>query len=406
MQSYFPLIIVFFCLIVCTNGSTWKAQAKPSPPSRFGRVESKMSGRINYNIRFPEQGLVSSLKTKLRNRRRPQSPLPVTASPTPPLEKAFEHPPFLNFIHPMVDSATLLLAKLYTGGKSKIVPTSIAPMHVLDIPGSGTSGPIVLLHGVTSCASDFTPLASDLKKKYSRVIAIDLLGHGLTPLPDCEGEPRGLPNFNWMTKAVGEVLDSLIPGHKALLLGNSMGGLVAMRMALERPDKVNGLFLISPAGGPLDQKDIGRLSNIFNIGSQEEGKTFIKRMHGLEPPSGLLHLMAWVARGRVAREEVKQIFASITPENFMTENECKAISVPTALFWGGEEKVLPSSHLDFFRSNIPNVAVCNPPCFGHVPQNDNWKYVSQRCAEFTKTYSGGGGEAIEGWLQPSCLERK
>lgn len=349
--------------------------------------------------RFPEKGLVRSLKTKLCSRKKNQK----TQELSPPLKE----PPFLNFIHPIFDSATLVLAKLYTGGKSKIIPTSIAPVHVLDIPGSGNSGPIVLLHGITSCASDFTPLASDLKKKYSRVIAIDLLGHGLTPLPDCEGEPSGLPNFNWMTTAVGEVLDSLIPGRKALLLGNSMGGLVAMRMALERPDKVNGLFLISPAGGPLEENDLGKLKDIFNISNQEEGKAFIKRMHGLEPPRGLLHLMAWVARGRVYREDVKQIFASITPEFMMTEKECAAINVPTALFWGGEERVLPSSHLNFFRSSIPNVSVCNPPKFGHVPQNDNWKFVASRCAEFTQTYErdGGGGE-VEGWLQPNCLRER
>ena len=177
-----------------------------------------------------------------------------------------------------------------------------------------------------------------------------------------------------------------------------MGGLVAMRTALERPDKVNGLFLISPAGGPLNKEEIASLSSVFCIQSHSEGKEFIKRMHGVEPNTGLLNVMAWVARGRVARFEVKQIFRSIRPNNFMTAEECGRIGVPCALFWGGDERVLPDNHLDFFRTNLPDVSVCTPPKFGHVPQNDDWKFVSQRCSEFTKTLGGIEGES---WLKKS-----
>ena len=173
-----------------------------------------------------------------------------------------------------------------------------------------------------------------------------------------------------------------------------------MRTALERPDKVNGLFLISPAGGPLNKREIKKLSGIFSIKTHSEGKDFIKRMHGVEPGRPLLNIMAWVARGRVARNEVKQIFASIRPENFMTAEECSNINVPCALFWGGDERVLPDNHLSFFRQHLPGVSVCCPPAFGHVPQNDDWKFVSARCSEFsTKTLGGVDVEGSSSWLR-------
>jgi pimeloyl-ACP methyl ester carboxylesterase len=225
--------------------------------------------------------------------------------------------PPLSSLQPLVDSVTLRLVRLVTGGKSKFIDTELTigegsnlqrvstPVHILDIPGNGDLPPVVLLHGITSCSADFAPLAYQLRSKFSRVIAIDLLGHGLTPLPNARNTK---PHFSWMTRVVSQVLDKCLPesgDEKAILLGNSMGGLVAMRTALARPDLVDGLFLISPAGGPLSEKEISGLSNIFHISSHEEGTTFIDRMHGKAPANPLRHLMAWVARGRVNSESVK-----------------------------------------------------------------------------------------------------
>mmetsp|Transcript_19857 Transcript_19857/g.39746 ORF Transcript_19857/g.39746 Transcript_19857/m.39746 type:complete len:394 (+) Transcript_19857:212-1393(+) len=379
---------VIILIILCS----WLGDASLSGPSM------RVAGRVSYRVHF-ENGLVSSLKNKLR---RGKTAVDEDGDgDDEELDNGNGYGADDNNggattakLHPLVDSATLVLTRLVTGAKSKFVQTSVAPIHVLDIQGSGDLPPIVLLHGITSCATDFAPLANDLRGKYSRILAIDLLGHGLTPLPPSQG----LPKFNWMTTAVGEVLDDLLPGKKATLLGNSMGGLVAMRTALERPDKVNGLFLISPAGGPLDKREIKKLSGIFRIKTHSEGKDFIKRMHGQEPNAGLLNVMAWVARGRVARNEVKQIFASIRPENFMTAQECGKINVPCALFWGGDERVLPDNHLSFFRQNLPGVSVCNPPEFGHVPQNDDWRFVSQRCAEFSSALRGV--DVVGSWLNP------
>ena len=206
-----------------------------------------------------------------------------------------------------------------------------------------------------------------------------------------------------MTKTLTQVMDKCLPNQKAILLGNSMGGLIAMRTALERPDIVNGLFLISPAGGPLDEKQISSLSSIFHISSHEEGKEFIDLMHGQPPSTPMRHLMAWVARGRCSQQSVKKIFDSATSDSFMTEKDCQGITCPTALFWGGEEKVLPTDHLNFFRENIPQLSVCNPPFFGHVPQNDDWKFVAGRCAEFTRAlHQEASGsvqrDAVESWI--------
>ena len=187
----------------------------------------RVAGRVSYSVQF-ENGLVSSLRSKLR-RNRPNIAINEDGDADGDDEELDGvnvmnsnngNEGVMTRLHPLVDSATLMLTRLVTGAKSKFVETSVAPIHVLDIQGNGNLPPIVLLHGITSCATDFAPLANDLRAKYSRILAIDLLGHGLTPLPPTHSEPGGLPKFDWMTTAVGEVLDDLLPGKKATLLGN------------------------------------------------------------------------------------------------------------------------------------------------------------------------------------------
>lgn len=100
--------------------------------------------------------------------------------------------------------------------------------------------PIVLLHGrgghLESWRANIAPLA-----QHHRVIAFDLLGHGLTA-----GHDGGYAVAD-LTDHAEVVLDALqVTG--ALLAGQSLGGWIAARLALRRPDLVSALALIEPAG--------------------------------------------------------------------------------------------------------------------------------------------------------------
>jgi pimeloyl-ACP methyl ester carboxylesterase len=72
------------------------------------------------------------------------------------------------------------------------------------------------------------------------VVALDLVGHGLTPMgdrtADIEGHRRLLSGFL-----------SALGGTPAILMGNSMGGLVAALQAADEPETVAGLILVDPA---------------------------------------------------------------------------------------------------------------------------------------------------------------
>jgi pimeloyl-ACP methyl ester carboxylesterase len=104
----------------------------------------------------------------------------------------------------------------------------------------GEGPPLLLVHGWTGAASNFVELAPLLATRF-RVLAPDLPGHGgSAPLP-------AAPNLDAYADRVRAVaaLEGMLP---AAVLGHSMGGLVALRLALRRPADVSALVLAASAG--------------------------------------------------------------------------------------------------------------------------------------------------------------
>jgi pimeloyl-ACP methyl ester carboxylesterase len=104
----------------------------------------------------------------------------------------------------------------------------------------GEGPPLVLVHGWTGAASNFVELAPLLTQRF-RVLIPDLPGHGgSSPLP-------AAPNMDAYADRVRDVAaaEEMLP---AAVVGHSMGGLVALRLALRRPQEVSALGLAASAG--------------------------------------------------------------------------------------------------------------------------------------------------------------
>lgn len=113
------------------------------------------------------------------------------------------------------------------------------PVHYLDY-GGPEDGPMVLLvHGLGGSVLNWTAIAPSLAGT-SRVMAIDLVGFGRT-------QPLGRsPHIDSNLDLIARFIDEVI-GHPVIVVGNSMGGLLAMLLADARPDLVSGLVLVDPA---------------------------------------------------------------------------------------------------------------------------------------------------------------
>jgi pimeloyl-ACP methyl ester carboxylesterase len=119
--------------------------------------------------------------------------------------------------------------------------------HVAEIAGvrtrywlGGEGPPLVLVHGLAGAAVNFTELAPLLARS-RRVLVPDLPGHGGTaPLQAVETLGDLAAHAALVAEREGMV--------RAEVLGYSMGGVVALRLAAERPEAVSALVLLSSAG--------------------------------------------------------------------------------------------------------------------------------------------------------------
>jgi esterase len=103
----------------------------------------------------------------------------------------------------------------------------------------GSGQPLIILHGLFGQSDNWNTLAKQFSESGFEVFAVDLRNHGLSPHSE-EWD------YNVMTEDVNELVDDL--GLKnSILMGQSMGGLVAMQFAVTHPDKVNKLIVVDMA---------------------------------------------------------------------------------------------------------------------------------------------------------------
>jgi pimeloyl-ACP methyl ester carboxylesterase len=105
---------------------------------------------------------------------------------------------------------------------------------------AGSGEPLLCLHGLGGTKASFLPTVAALASS-RRVIAVDLPGFGESAKPFAAAYDA--PYF---ARAVRDLLDELGIG-RADLVGNSMGGRVALEAGLLHPDRVGGIVLLCPA---------------------------------------------------------------------------------------------------------------------------------------------------------------
>lgn len=234
---------------------------------------------------------------------------------------------------------------------------------MLEREGTGPLPPIVLIHGLASCGLDYVPLMNQLATRHSRIIAPDLPGHGFTPPP-----AHGM-TADAIRHDLAPALDSLLT-EPSVVFGNSLGGLVALRMAAAEPDRVAALILASPGGAPMTPTQLETLLSNFRLGSHSQALGFVDRFQGR---SQARHVFAWGARIRMKRPEIREFVEAIATEHLLDAEELAGLNVPTLIFWGADDEVLPVECLEFFREHLPEARVWEPPGYGHAPYLDHLK---------------------------------
>ncbi|MEE2767825.1 MAG: 2-succinyl-6-hydroxy-2,4-cyclohexadiene-1-carboxylate synthase [Actinomycetota bacterium] len=111
---------------------------------------------------------------------------------------------------------------------------------------TGTGPPLLTLHGFTGDRGSLAPMTGSLSERHT-IIAVDLPGHGRTGVVEQVSEYR----FENTIDAVAAVLSRL--GHERVdVLGYSMGGRLALGLAIQHPERVQRSVLVSASAGVAD----------------------------------------------------------------------------------------------------------------------------------------------------------
>lgn len=235
---------------------------------------------------------------------------------------------------------------------------------------SGQHGPtVVLVHGVSSRGSQYAAVATALLPWCGRVVIPDLIGHGDSALP-----PGGL-RVATLRSTLTALLDDVVP-EPMVLVGNSMGGMMAAMYSAERPWRVRGLILSNPGGAPVDPAVFERVVGLLTPTTHAEALALARA--GSSYQSRLfLHLGARAVLRKLRQPHIRDFLLHATPEESLSPADLTRFTMPVWVLTGRDDGVIPDETLAWYRQHLPDHAVMKEvEHFGHAP-------MAERPAVFT-----------------------
>ncbi len=219
----------------------------------------------------------------------------------------------------------------------------------------GSGSPVVLLHGANDQAGLWNRTARVLARDH-RVIVPDLPGHG-------ESAPATGPlSFAQILGGVRAVIEKECPTGKVGLVGNSLGGWIAMLWALEHPDRVSVVVLEDAGGVSIDYKGPSLLPK-----TREEARTVVKAVLGPSGPPMPGYILDDLVR-RAPRSQVARM-AGEDVRPYLLDDKLAGVNFPVALIWGEDDGVAPLDYGRHFASMIRGAQIVAIPNCGHIPHN-------------------------------------
>lgn len=239
-------------------------------------------------------------------------------------------------------------------------------------PGSAATGsalPILLIHGLADSALTWALMIEPLARTHP-VYAIDLPGYGLSGLP----AGRAFATLQEMREALASFLREVV-GRPTLVVGNSMGGWLAVKLAWAAPELVRGIVLMDAGGAPLE----GRSSwepfvDAVAMRDLKTARLVFRQMFGAIPPP-LLYLGQRGLQELFQRQVVREFVATVQEDEFLRPDDLRRLPVPAALVWGLSDTFLPRGSLEFFRENLPGAPLLLLRRCGHLPQRERPRAV-------------------------------
>lgn len=254
--------------------------------------------------------------------------------------------------------------------------------YVLAGPANAASR-LVFLHGLGGTQSTWQMVLPQMAERF-RVCALDLPGHGQSDKPAPDQTDYGLSS---LASAVQQTMEALRLAP-AVLIGHSLGGAVALTLALEHPEQVRAVVLTDSLGlGHEINSEL--LDHIEAQPSQAEARNLLElffhdKRHVLE--SGVDDLYRQ-QQSPGAHEAVRAIAAGTMNRGGQTTDlpeRLGSVSTPVLILWGAEDQVIPARHATSASEKLSDVQVKLLAGAGHVPQIEQAEQFTRALDDFLR----------------------
>lgn len=253
-------------------------------------------------------------------------------------------------------------------------------IHYLE-QGSGPA--VVFLHGSGNGACGY----SNFKGNYPavaaegyRCIVIDLIGYGYSDKPDDVNY-----TLDFFVECVQQTL-SAIGVSSYSVVGNSLGGAIALGLALAYPEAVERLVLMAPGGLNefADYAAMPGMAAMFELfGSEtpvteQRMKEFFVKAFVVEP--GLVDDQLVRERHQLMQLQNPQAMKTMSVPNLterLPEIDCPALAI-----WGLDERMMPESGVRRLARGIPDCRTVLLPRCGHWAMIEHRDYFNRACVDF------------------------
>lgn len=221
---------------------------------------------------------------------------------------------------------------------------------------------VVLIHGAADTSMTWKRLLMLPEGEIEgwSLFAFDLPGAGGSPAP---ADSRGL-RAREQARTLAAAMKPLCPRWS--VVGNSFGGWVATWVALEAPDMVERLVLISSAGIKSGREDAAA-SKLLQEPTVESLKEFQRRAY-FKPRELPDHV--WEAAAKRAREsKAADVLQAQTDEDYL-DGPIHKLQHPLLLVWGDADRIIPPSVGRALAQKIPGSRFVELPQCGHLPQKE------------------------------------
>ena len=249
------------------------------------------------------------------------------------------------------------------------------------IAEAGDGPPLVLLHGAGLGASGLVHYHANIPAFVAagfRVIVPDLLGFGASSKPiDAQGYP--LVRF---TDTLAAALDAHGVGQAAFF-GNSLGGAVAIDMALRYPDKVSRAVLLAP--GAMESREtyfaqptVKAMAGVSADNVDAASMRTMLESFVTDPVTVTEHVVT--ARVAAAKAQPREVMSSlILPDLTPRLSE---LDLPLLVIWGASDGICPVSGALKFAQSGANTTIIIYPQVGHWPMTERAIEVNRATLDF------------------------